>query len=75
MGKKHTIKYLRTGKIEIIDEDDCSRMFTEEDYIKSGMWGRDKQYKYFCEHPEEIEDEKLFSEWEEEFGNGDIEEI
>ena len=72
MGKKHVIKYVRTGKTEIIDEDDCSRVFTADDFIKCGLWGRDKQYKYFCEHPEEIEDQKLFSELEEEFNNKEI---
>lgn len=75
MGKKLRLKDIETGKIEIIDEDECSRIFTVDDYKKSGLYGRQEQYKYFCEHPEEIEDEKLFSELEEEFGDVDTEEI
>ena len=61
MGKKLRLKDVDTGKIEIIDEDECFFL----DYnklIKKGRFGREKQYKYFCEHPEEIEDQKLFSE-------------
>ena len=67
MGKKLRLKDIETGKIEIIDEDECSRIFTIDDYKKSGLYGRQEQYKYFCEHSDEIEDEKLFSELEEEF--------
>ena len=66
MGKKIRLRNIETGKIEVWDEDDCGT-FTADDFIKCGMWGRDKQYKYFCEHPEEIEDEKLFNELEKEF--------
>lgn len=65
MNKKVFID-TETGKEFIVDMDNCSYM----DYnalIKKGRFGRKKQYKYFCEHPEEIEDEKLFSELEEEF--------
>ena len=73
MGKKIKLKSLTTGKIITVDEDNCFSL----DYnalIKKGRFGRKKQYKYFCEHPEEIEDEKLFSELEEEFDDVDIEE-
>ena len=59
MGKKYIIKYLRTGKIEVIDEDYCSRIFTKEDYIKEGMYGKEDQYKYFYEHPEELKDKNI----------------
>lgn len=41
----------------------------KKNLIKSGVYGREEQYKYFSSHPDEIEDQKLFSELEEEFGN------
>ena len=69
--KKHIIKYLDTGKIDVLDDNNDHAIFTAKDFIKSGLWGREKQYKYFCEHPEEIEDQKLFSELEKEFGEKD----
>ena len=61
------LKDPKTGKISIIDLNNCG-VFTESDYIKCGARGKEAQYKYFCEHPEEIEDRKLFSELEKEFG-------
>lgn len=66
MGKTHKVKDIKTGKIEYWDEDNCG-IFTEEDYIKCGARGKEAQYKYFCEHPDEIvEDQRLFSELKEE---------
>lgn len=52
MGKKLRLRDPKTGKVEVIDEDECFFL----DYnklIKKGRFGRDKQYKYFCEHPED----------------------
>lgn len=66
MGKKTRLRDLKTGKIIIVDEDNCFTT-TYPEMVKSGIFGRLKQYKYFCKHPEEIEDQKLFSELEEEF--------
>ena len=34
MGKKLRLKDIETGKVEIIDEDECSRIFTVNDYKK-----------------------------------------
>ena len=68
MGKKIKIKCLRTGKVEYVDEEDLMPV-TREAFIKDGYLGREAQYKYFCEHPEEIVDQKLFSELKEEFEN------
>ena len=68
MGKKLILKDPKTGKVEIWNEGDYT-IFTEDDFIKCGARGKKEQYKYFCEHPEEIEDEKLFSELKEEFGD------
>ena len=72
MGKKTRLRDIRTGKIIIVDEDNCY-ITTYADMVKSGIFGKEKQYKYFCEHPEEIEDQRLFSELEKEFGNDNIE--
>jgi hypothetical protein len=68
MGKKIKVKCIRTGKVEYVNEEDLL-MITKEDLIRGGYYGREEQYKYFCEHPEEIEDQKLFSELKEEFEN------
>ena len=67
MGKKRTIIDKKTKKKYIIDEDECF-IFTHDELEKAGKFGKEQQYKYFCEHPEEIEDQKLFSELEKEFG-------
>lgn len=72
MGKKFKLKSLTTGKTFTVDEDNCFFLDYNE-LIKKGRFGRKKQYKYFCEHSEEIIDEKLFSELEEEFGNDEAE--
>ena len=61
MGKKRTLINIKTGERFTIDEDSCY-ITTCDELIKSGGLGRQEQYKYFCEHPEEIEDQKLFSE-------------
>jgi hypothetical protein len=74
MGKKIELMDPKTGNVITVDEDNCY-ISTYAEMVKSGFCGRKKQYKYFCEHPEEIEDEKLFSELEEEFGDVDIEEV
>lgn len=74
MGKKRVFIDPKTGKEEVWDTDDFGT-FTGKDYIKAGMWGKKLQYKYFCKHPEEIEDQKLFSELEEEFGDDNTEKI
>lgn len=73
MGKKIRLRDPKTGKITIIDDDECT-VISFENFMKSAKWAREIQYKYFCEHPEEIEDEKLFSELKEEFGNDETEE-
>ena len=73
MGKKLRYTELETGRKIVVDEDNCY-ITTYADMVKSGIFGRQKQYKYFCEHPEEIIDEKFFSELEEEFGNDETEE-
>lgn len=72
MGNKIKLVNPKTGKIEYWDSDDCG-IFTEDDFIKCGARGKKAQYKYFCEHPSEIEDQKLFSELEEEFGDDNTE--
>jgi len=66
MGKK--IKYTepKTRRKIIVDEDNCY-ITTYADMVKSGIFGRQELYKYFCKHPEEIEDQKLFNKLEEEF--------
>lgn len=74
MGKKTTLISERTGKEFKVDEDECT-ILTYKDFAKSGYWGKQEQYKYFCEHPEEIEDEKLFSELEREFGDDEDKEV
>ena len=66
MGKKTKLKDVKTGKIIIVDEDTCYTT-TYAEMVKSGIFGRKDQYKYFYEHPDEIENQKLFSELEEEF--------
>lgn len=43
-------------------------------WVKDGRLGKEAQYKYFSEHPDEIEDEKLFSELKKEFGDDNTEE-
>lgn len=72
MGRKHTFKYLDTGKTETFDEDDFSQ-YSRESMAKAGYLGKKAQYKYFSEHPDEIKDQKLFSELEKEFGNDNTE--
>ena len=72
MGKKRTLTEIETGRIIEIDEDNCL-ITTYAEMVKSGKRGRKRQYKYFCEHPEEIEDQKLFSELEEEFKDDNTE--
>lgn len=57
MGKKRTFIDLETGKEFTVDMDNCFTL-TYKDFAKSGYWGRQEQYKYFCEHSEEIKDEK-----------------
>ena len=42
--------------------------------IKSGALGREAQYRYFSEHPDEVENQKLFSELKKECGDDNIEE-
>lgn len=73
MGKKTRLRDIETGEIIIVDEDNCFTT-TYADMVKSGIFGRQELYKYFCKHPEEIEDQKLFSELEEEFGDDNIKE-
>lgn len=68
MGKKRTFKYVSTGKIVTYDENDLGE-YSIESLAKSGYLGRKEQYKYFCEHPDEVGDQKLFSELREEFGD------
>lgn len=53
------------------DEKDVHKITPEvgRNMIKSGIYGREEQYKYFSSHPDEIEDQKLFGELKEEFGN------
>ena len=72
MGKKTRLRDIRTGKIIIVDEDTCFTT-TYAEMVKSGIFGKKDQYKYFCEHPEEIVDQKLFSELKEEFGDDNTE--
>ena len=74
MKKKRTFIDLKTKKEFVVDEDNLT-FLSYDNLVKMGRFGRQKQYKYFCEHPEEIEDEKLFSELEEEFGDVDTKEI
>lgn len=61
MGKKTTLISERTGKEFKVDEDECT-ILTYKDFAKSGYWGKQEQYKYFYEHPEELKDKtyKLF---------------
>ena len=66
MGKKIKIISKETGKIRYVDKENLA-FFTKENFAKEGLYGREEQYKYFCEHPEEIEDQKLFSELGKEF--------
>lgn len=72
MGKKTRLRDIETGKIIVVDEDNCFTT-TYSDMVKSGIFGKKKQYKYFCEHPEEIEDQKLFSDLEREFRDDNTE--
>jgi hypothetical protein len=71
MGKKREL-IRQNGEIIVIDEDNCL-ITTYAEMVKSGIFGRKDQYKYFCEHPNEIEDQKLFSELEEEFKDDNTE--
>lgn len=68
MGKKLKLEDPKTGKVEWVDEDNIT-VITYEECVKRGDFGRMEQYKYFSEHPNEIKDQKLFSELEKEFGN------
>lgn len=72
MGRKIRYTDPKTKEKIVVDEDNCY-ITTYADMVKSGIFGKEKQYKYFCEHPEEIEDQRLFSELEKEFGNDNIE--
>ena len=73
MGKKVKVYYPKTKKTEWVDEDNIGFVSFEES-VKRGDYGREEQYKYFSSHPDEIEDQKLFSELEKEFGNDNTEE-
>jgi len=66
MGKKTRLRDIKTGKIIIVDEDTCFTT-TYAEMVKSGIFGKEKQYKYFCEHPEEIEDQETFKKLEKEY--------
>ena len=57
MGKKHTFTYLDTGKVVTYDEKDLGE-YSLESLAKSGYLGKKEQYKYFSEHPDEIEDQE-----------------
>lgn len=73
MGKKLKLEDPKTGKVEWVDEDNITFISFSES-VKRGDFGRKEQYKYFCDHPDEVEDQKLFSELEKEFGDDNIEE-
>jgi len=52
MGKKIKLMDPKTGDVITVDEDNCY-ISTYAEMVKSGFCGRKKQYKYFCEHPED----------------------
>ena len=70
MGKKRTYINEATGKEFQVDEENIT-VLSAKDVIMSGYFGKEGIYKYLKMHPEEIKDQKMFSELEEEFGEKD----